>query len=156
MPSSSGDVDQSVATKCLTQHILHVGMHIQFTARRSADLRHQESQTSYYPQFFLRRPPLPKPTPVGRDRIPSVKAARCFEDGELDFVFIDGEHNYEAAKADIEAWWPKVRSGGLLISHDYDRQRFPGVCRAVDEFGGEHAVEVERRGLSVWKLRKGL
>ena len=37
-------------------------------------------------------------------RLPSVKAARCFEDGELDFVFIDGEHSYEAAKADIEAW----------------------------------------------------
>ena len=30
-------------------------------------------------------------------RLPSVKAARCFEDGELDFVFIDGEQSYEAA-----------------------------------------------------------
>ena len=87
-------------------------------------------------------------------RLPSVKASRCFEDGELDFVFIDGEHSYEAAKADIEAWWPKVRSGGLLMGHDYDRQRFAGVCRAVDEFGREHAVEVGRRGHSVWVCAK--
>ena len=89
-------------------------------------------------------------------RLPSVKASRCFEDGELDFVFIDGEHSYEAAKEDIQAWWPKIRLRGLLMGHDYDPQRFPGVCRAVDELGGEHAVEVERCGLSVWKLRKGL
>ena len=47
-------------------------------------------------------------------RLPPVKAAHCFEDGKLDFVFIDGEYSYGAAKSDIEAWWPKVRSGGLF------------------------------------------
>ena len=78
----------------------------------------------------------------------------CFEAGELDFVFIDGEHGYEAAKADVEAWWPKVRSGGLLVGHDYDRHRFPGVCRAVDEFGEKNAGEVERCDHSVWCLSK--
>ena len=83
-----------------------------------------------------------------------MKAAHCFEDGELEFVFIDGEHCYEAAKADIEAWWPKIRAGGLLMGHDYDRQRFPGLCRAVDEFGGKNAVEIERRGYSVWCIPK--
>lgn len=36
-------------------------------------------------------------------RLPSVKAARCFDDSELDFVFIDAENSYEAAKADIAA-----------------------------------------------------
>ena len=35
-------------------------------------------------------------------RLSSVISARCFEDGELDFVFIDGEHSYETVKADIE------------------------------------------------------
>ena len=83
-----------------------------------------------------------------------MKAGRCFEDGELDFVFIDGEHSYEAAKADIKAWWPKVRSGGLFVGHDYDRQRFPGVCRAVDEFRETRAVEVEMRGHGVWYVAK--
>lgn len=66
-----------------------------------------------------------------------MKAALCFEDGELNFVFIDGEYSYEADKADIETWWPKVRSGELFIGHDYNRQLFPGVCWAVCEFGGE-------------------
>ena len=88
-------------------------------------------------------------------RLPSVKAARCIEDGELDFVFIDGEHSYETARSDIEAWWPKVSSGGLLMGHDYHRPRSPGVCRAVDEFGEEHGLKVGKRGHSVWFIRKG-
>ena len=85
-------------------------------------------------------------------RLPSVKAARCFEDGELDFVFIDGEHSYEAAKADIETWWPKVRSGGILMGHDYDRQRFPGVCRAVNEFAQSKQARIIRAGHSMWAI----
>ena len=40
------------------------------------------------------------------------------------------------------------------MGHDYDRQRFPGVCRAVDECGGEHAVEVGRRRHRAWVCAK--
>ncbi len=75
-------------------------------------------------------------------RLPSVKAARCFEDRELEFVFIDGNHSYETVKADIEAWWPKIRNGGLLIGHDYDPKRFPGVCRAVDAFAESQQARI--------------
>ena len=83
-------------------------------------------------------------------RLPSVKAARCFEDGELDFVFIDGEHSYEAVKADVRAWWPKIRNGGFLIGHDYNPKRFPGVCRAVDEFAESKQAPIVKAGHSVW------
>jgi predicted O-methyltransferase YrrM len=65
---------------------------------------------------------------------PSVRAAASFEDGVLDFVFIDADHAYEAVKADIGAWLPKVRAGGFITGHDYDRVKFPGVIRAVDEY----------------------
>lgn len=85
-------------------------------------------------------------------RLPLVKAARCFEDGELDFVFIDGEHSYQAVKADIEAWRPKIRSGGLLIGHDYKPTRFPGVCRAVEDIAQLYQREVINAGRSVWAI----
>ena len=88
-------------------------------------------------------------------RLPSTKAARCFDDGELDFVFIDAEHSYEAVKADIEAWWRKLRRGGLLIGHDYDPARFPGVCRAVDEFAEPKQRRIVRAGHSVWAIATG-
>jgi uncharacterized Rossmann fold enzyme len=68
-------------------------------------------------------------------RKPSVEAARDIPDASLDFVFIDAAHDYEGCKADIEAWAPKVKRGGLIAGHDYENVAFPkfGVKRAVDE-----------------------
>lgn len=53
-------------------------------------------------------------------------------DDEFDLVFIDALHDYPSVRADIEAWWPLVRSGGVLAGHDYNHQ-WPGVERAVAE-----------------------
>jgi len=47
-----------------------------------------------------------------------MKAARCFEYGNLDFAFIDGEHSDEAVKVNYDAWWPKIWQGGLMMGHD--------------------------------------
>lgn len=69
----------------------------------------------------------------------SVEAALEVDDGSLDFVFIDADHTYEGCKADIEAWLPKVRSGGLVTGHDYAPE-FPGVVQAVDETFGKPAT----------------
>jgi len=62
---------------------------------------------------------------------PSVSGARRVADGSLDFVFIDADHSYDAVMADIRAWLPKLRPGGFITGHDYDRTRFPDVVRAV-------------------------
>jgi hypothetical protein len=64
-------------------------------------------------------------------RATSVEAARGFEDGECSFVFIDASHTYEGTKADIEAWLPKVRAGGVLAGHDF--KDYEDVARAVKE-----------------------
>ena len=68
-------------------------------------------------------------------RLPSTEAAKKFEDNSLDFVFIDASHTYEDVKADIIAWLPKVKGGGVLAGHDYhaDSDAFEGVKLAVDE-----------------------
>jgi predicted O-methyltransferase YrrM len=58
-------------------------------------------------------------------------------DGSLDFVFIDADHSESAVADDIACWQPKVRPGGWLGGHDYNRH-FPGVVRAVDRsFNGQ-------------------
>lgn len=74
----------------------------------------------------------------------SLQAAQRIRKAVFDFVFIDADHTLAAVRADIEAWAPKVRPGGLLCGHDYDNPEFPewGVKQAVDEFA-------ERRGLVV-------
>ena len=62
----------------------------------------------------------------------SVSASANVEDKSLDFVFIDAQHDYESVKQDIAAWMPKIKKGGLISGHDYQR-KFSGVIQAVDE-----------------------
>jgi Methyltransferase domain len=80
-------------------------------------------------------------------RLPSPQAAAAFTDEQVDAVFLDGDHSYEAVKADIEAWWPIVKKGGWLGGHDYrhtdTRFDFTGVDRAVDEFAERVGLPVE-------------
>jgi len=60
----------------------------------------------------------------------TLEAAKDIPDGYLDLVFIDADHSYETVKADIIAWLPKVRPGGVLMGHDYN---YSSVKQAVNE-----------------------
>lgn len=55
-------------------------------------------------------------------KMKSLEAVHLFEDNSLDFVFIDGSHEYEDVKDDIAFWLPKVKIGGILAGHDYHHQ----------------------------------
>lgn len=63
----------------------------------------------------------------------SAAMAAHVGDGDLDFVFIDASHDYDSVRADIQAWLPKVRQGGMVLGHDWNPERFPGVIQAVTE-----------------------
>lgn len=69
----------------------------------------------------------------------SAPAASLFRDNSLDFVFIDAAHDYDNVIADINAWLPKVKSGGILSGDDY--YHFPDVKRAVSELLQGHRPE---------------
>lgn len=47
-----------------------------------------------------------------------------------DFVFIDGDHHYEAVKKDILTWKQRIRPGGVISGHD---SCCPDVEKAVYE-----------------------
>lgn len=64
----------------------------------------------------------------------SVAMANEIKDGSLDFVFIDAKHDEEPVRADMDAWYPKVRSGGYVLGHDYLSPFHPGVKKAVDDY----------------------
>ena len=51
----------------------------------------------------------------------------------VSMVFVDGDHSYEGCKADIEAWLPHIRTGGIIAFHDYQKSKWPDVRRVVDE-----------------------
>jgi len=75
----------------------------------------------------------------------SHNAICFFTDKEHDFIYIDGEHSYEAVSRDMADWWPKVKVGGILAGHDYNDNN-PGTIKAVDEFAAKHNLEFKLTG----------
>jgi SAM-dependent methyltransferase len=73
-------------------------------------------------------------------RMSSAEAAARYDAASLDFVFIDGDHDYAAVREDLAAWLPLVKPGGVLAGDDYIVE-WPGVQRAVRERFGD-AIEV--------------
>jgi cephalosporin hydroxylase len=51
----------------------------------------------------------------------------------LDLLFIDGDHHYEAVKADFEAYWRLVRPGGIVAFHDIAAKLPNPTCNLVCE-----------------------
>jgi hypothetical protein len=49
----------------------------------------------------------------------STEVAPLFANRSLDFVYIDANHSFEEVTKDLEAWYPKVKLGGILGGHDY-------------------------------------
>lgn len=69
---------------------------------------------------------------------------------QTDFLFIDGDHSYEAVKHDIQAWLPFLAPGGIISGHDYGFG-FPSVRQAVDELL-PHAKQVPDTSIWAWKM----
>jgi hypothetical protein len=53
----------------------------------------------------------------------SMEAVREIPDHSLDFVYIDGNHNFQSVTNDIVEWGRRVRFGGILCGDDYRRFR---------------------------------
>lgn len=75
-------------------------------------------------------------------------AHKMYEDGSIDFLFIDANHDYESVLLDIKNWFPKVKKGGIIAGHDYNPNAFPGVIQAVNEFFGEENITVSNQSKS--------
>ena len=82
-----------------------------------------------YAEFMRNMAEFPNLKPM---KMTSVEAAGMFADKSVDMVFIDGDHSYEAVKADIEAWLPKARK--MICGHDW---QWHSVQEAVTEKWGE-------------------
>ena len=99
-------------------------------------------------QVFDRRAAL-YPGRVTKLKMIGVEAAALYPDSFFDFVFIDDDHTYPVTKANIEAWLPKVKAGGIIAGHDY-RNGFPGVDKAVEAVLDEFNLEPD----SVWWAKR--
>lgn len=81
----------------------------------------------------------------------SMDAVKDFEDHSLDFVYIDGNHEYQYVKDDLREWTKKVRTGGIVAGDDYYMTKSGnfGVIQAVHEFVDANRYQLN---LTPWDL----
>lgn len=60
----------------------------------------------------------------------STNVAKAFTE-KVDFLFIDGDHSYNAVKADVVSWLPKLKSDAIIIFHDIGWAE--GVQKVIQE-----------------------
>ena len=60
---------------------------------------------------------------------------------QVDCVFIDADHSHDAVVKDINTWFPKVKSGGVICGHDF--KEVESAIRAT-------IGDCEQAGHSIW------
>ena len=75
-----------------------------------------------------------KPYNVTIIQATSMEAVETFNDEELDFAYIDGNHDYKYVLEDIAEWSKKVKRGGIVSGHDYYQFNNSGIIEAVAEY----------------------
>ena len=90
-------------------------------------------------------------------RCTSIEAARHFHDCYFDWIYLDGDHSYEAVLADLGAWFPKVKIGGNIVCDDctwVDENGTRSVKAAVESFLEAHPGHVGRLVFGQYLIRK--
>ena len=67
-------------------------------------------------------------------KMSSMEALSVVPDGSLDFVYIDGRHEFSFVVQDLIGWSAKVRQGGIVSGHDYYNFYQGGIILAVDAY----------------------
>jgi hypothetical protein len=87
----------------------------------------------------------------------SLEAVSRFDDASLDWIYIDSSHAYGVTAAELRAYAPKLKPGGIMAGHDYSMGNWVkgfryGVIEAVHEFCVEYDWEL--RYLMVQRLER--
>jgi predicted O-methyltransferase YrrM len=118
------------STQILIEHVKHHGgrLHCVDTWEGSPNVDdHAEMLATYdvFESFWENVRRAGGASCVEAHRVTSAMAAAAFADHSVDMVFIDADHAYDSVRADILAWRPKIRSGGILCGHDCEARVTP-------------------------------
>jgi len=64
----------------------------------------------------------------------SNQILRKVDMSKIDYVFLDGGHDYETVKNDLENCKSVINNNGTVLCDDYNLSYAPGVKKAIDEF----------------------
>lgn len=70
----------------------------------------------------------------------SMDAVKNIQNEILDFIYVDGFHDFDWVMPDLIFWAQKVRHGGIVAGHDYYPFFRSGVMTAVDAYTKAHNI----------------
>lgn len=70
----------------------------------------------------------------------SMDAVKDFANNSLDYVYIDGNHDFQNVTNDMVEWQKKVRPGGIVSGHDFDKHYFSTRCHVLQAVTGYTAA----------------
>ena len=73
----------------------------------------------------------------------SNKVLKKIDMSKIDYVFLDGGHEYNTVKNDLDNCIDVIKKGGSVLCDDYNLGSAPGVKRAIDEFVKKNQLNVE-------------
>ena len=74
-------------------------------------------------------------------KMSSMEALNHVPDASLDFVYVDGLHDFDNMMMDTICWSKKVREGGIVSGHDFYNFYRGGITFAVEAYTRAHALE---------------
>ena len=88
----------------------------------------------------------------------SSEIAATFSDASLDFVYIDDNHTESGVTKSIDAWWPKVKIGGVFGGHDYIWNHWDlagcAVKKVVDKWSIDHNQWLQLGEYDWWCVKR--
>lgn len=74
-------------------------------------------------------------------------------EGEVDLVFIDGNHESPTVDGDVAYWAGRLSARGVLAGDDFSPHQYPDVCRAVVAYATAVGRPVAFAGSKLWFIR---
>lgn len=62
----------------------------------------------------------------------SMDALKYFYDRSLDFVYIDGNHEFTSEANDIHEWSKKVKTDGIIAGHDFRKYKYTSFSHSFE------------------------
>ena len=73
----------------------------------------------------------------------SNRIMKEIEMSKIDYVFLDGGHDYETVKNDLNNCIEVLNNSGSILCDDYNLSYAPGVKKAIDEFVKQNKFSCE-------------
>ena len=72
----------------------------------------------------------------------SNKVLKKIDMSKIDYVFLDGGHEYDTVFGDLTCCYEVINNNGVVLCDDYNLSQAPGVKKAIDDFVKEKKLKL--------------